>query len=209
MQDSTSLKNIESQVFSISSENYKSMMLAPDGMLLLGKRAENAAEFMDKFEKGGKLSFQAKVEFEKFKNFVVEKGETKVNIGYKKLLELGVPGHLEFESEADLDAALAYIEQKWMFNRTEKQLSPLKATVPYLIGLAATLFLTGYVIYINTVGGTFRVNIITMLLIKLSEMIGFIGTVLLGVVISAFVIRALWKAFKNPPVELRLEPLSI
>ncbi|MBK8192219.1 MAG: hypothetical protein IPK76_02990 [Lewinellaceae bacterium] len=129
-----------------------------------------------------------------------------MNIGYKKLLEMGVPGDLEFNNESDMNDVLSYIEKKWGFTRTEKQLSPLKATVPYWLALLVTLAATGFVIYVNTVGGSFRVNIIAILLIKLSEMIGFIGTVLLGLVICVFIIRALFKAVKNPPVEVRLEP---
>ena len=206
MQNTTSPNGTEQRVFSVETKNYKSMMLAPDGMSLMSKTAAGAAEFQEIFEKGGMLNTRVKIDPDKFKNFVFQKGGKSMDIGYKKLLELGVPGNLEFQSEADLEEVLTYIEKKWMFRRSEQQLSPLKATVPYFGGLLLTLFCTGFIIYVNLFGGTYRVNILFILLIKLSEKIGFTATLLMGLAICALVIRALWKAYQNPPVEVRLEP---
>lgn len=207
MQDSTNFQAIENRVFAVETKNYKSMMLTQSEMALLSKNASEPSAFWEAYEKGGLLVSKTSVAPEKFKRFVVEKGEKKVAIGYKSVMSsMGAPDDLEFESEVELNDVLGYIENRWRFRRTEQQLSPMKATIPYWIGLAGALFGTGFVIYVNTVGGEFRVNVLFILLIKLSEAIGFIGTVLLGLGISGLVVRALIKAYKNPPVEVRLEP---
>lgn len=206
MQHDTDLNDMANRVFRVNSKDYKSMMLAPDGMSLMSKGVADAAEFRQAGEKGGLLNLRKKIEPEKFKSFTAQSGEKKLNIRYKKLLEMGVPGALEFGNETDLSDVLGYIREKWGFQRTERQFSPLKASLPYFATLIATLITTGYVIYVNTVGGTYRVNLAALMAIKLGEKIGIIPTLLLGLLISGFVIRALLKAFKNPPVEVRLEP---
>jgi hypothetical protein len=206
MQNSTHFSDLENQVFNVETKDFKTMMLSPDGLLLMNKNAADASAFQAAYDKGGLLNATAKVEPEKLKSIVLEQGEKKINLSYKSMLAMGVPGYLEFASEEELNTVLHYMEKKWGFIRTEKQLSPLKATLPYFGGLLLTIAATGYILHLITNGGEVRVNVLVLLLIKIGEMIGPIGTVLAGILISTLVCRAIWKAYKNPPVEVRLEP---
>jgi hypothetical protein len=206
MQNSTHITELENQVFKVETKDFKTMMLSPDGLVLMNKNAADASTFWAAYEKGGLLNATAKVEPEKLKSIVLEQGEKKINLSYKSMLAMGVPGYLEFASEEELNAVLLYIEKKWGFTRTEKQLSPLKATLPYFGGLLLTIAATIYIIYLITNGGEVRVNVLVLLLIKIGEKIGPIGTAVAGLLISTLVCRAIWQAYKNPPVEVRLEP---
>lgn len=206
MQNSTHFSELENQVFKVETKDFKTMMLSPDGLVLMNKNAADAAAFWAAYEKGGLLNATAKVEPEKLKSIVLEQGEKKFSLSYKSMLAMGVPGDLEFASEAEMNTVLNYMEKKWGFTRTEKQLSPFKATLSYFGGLLLTIAATGYILYLITNGGEVRVNVLILLLIKIGEKIGPIGTVVAGLLISLLVCRAIWKAYKNPPVEVRLAP---
>ncbi len=208
MQETSNLLNLEGEVFQVDAKDYKTMMIALDGMRLTSKRVTTVAEFLQTFEKGGLLTNNIKVTPEKLKGLTVEKGELKMTLNYRKMLEFGAPDELGFSNADVLNNILIYIEKKWFFHRTEKPMTPFKAIVPYMLALLAALYITGFTIYINSVGGTYRTAIFMVLLVKLSEKIGFIPTILLGLLSSVLIIRALWKAFKNPPVEVRLESIS-
>ena len=208
MQDINNQTDLENRVLPISTKNYKTMMLAPEGMTLLNKNVPNGAEFRLAVEKGGLLTGKTQFSPDKLKSITVEKGELKMKLNARKVVQTSIPADLDFVDENQLNEVLDYMEKKWYFQRTEQPLSSFKAIVPYLIGLAVTLFLTGLVIYMNAAGGTYRMNVILILLVKLSGAIGFIPTVLLGLLISGVIIRELMKAYKNPPVEIRLEPRS-
>jgi hypothetical protein len=205
MQNSTDLKNIENYVFSIKNDkNYNSMMVSANEIYMMGKRTNDPAEFWKAKEEKSMFNSIHTFETDKIKHIICETDEIKANIKYTKMM-ITSPGAFDFNNKEDLDSFLFYAEKKWEMRRTEQTLSPWKATLPYFGGLVATIGCTLTVLYFNIYGGSGRINVFILLLIKLGEKIGIIGTLLLGLVISYFVVKGLIGAFKNPPVETKLE----
>jgi hypothetical protein len=205
MQNLQELTNIENRVFPIQDDkNYKSMMVTANEVFMMGKRVTDSSEFWKAKEEKSMFNSIHTFESDKLKQITSESEEKKATLKYTKMM-LSSPASFDFETQEDLDAFLFYAEKKWNMRRTEQTLSPMKATLPYFGGLAITIGATLLTLYLNIYGGTVRINIFFLLLIKLADKIGFIGTILLGLFICFFIVKALIGAYKNPPVETKLE----
>ena len=187
-------------------KHYNSMLLADDGLFFYSKSGfATAADFREAFEKKSLMAAKTSITWEKVKAARWENGSDSVNFDYAGM-NLTTPSEFDFSKKPEnIQSLIQYLEQVQKFRRTDLPLSPFKAALPYLIGLVVTVFGTGLILKLITEGGEIRTNVIFVLLIKLGEKLGPIGTLLAGGLISIFIGYKMWKAYQNPPIETRLE----
>jgi hypothetical protein len=190
-------------------EKLKTVMLSPDGLYFTSKtNLATPAAFRESFEKGGldKLTTtKIMVNWDKVKRVKWEHGENKITLSYKGLTQAATTIDLSDNTDA-IQIVLTYVEAQG-YRRAEETISGMKATYPYLGGLALTVFVTLLILYLSVNGGPVRTNIIGHLIIQLGMFLGPVGTIGVGLLVCAFITYLMIKAYKNPPVVTTLEPL--
>ncbi len=197
----------------------KTLLVAPEGLYFISKEGlSSSSQFREAYEKGGVkdlLTTKKFIEWSKIKGFGVKKGRENVSLKTEGMGILdGKFSSIDFsDNTSGIETLLQYAEKHQMMRRSDVQLTGGKAVLPYLLYLlvAAGLTWAMYGVASNPAEAEAvyeshgRRSGIKKLFAYVAELLGPMGTLVVfggGTLYCAYLA---WKAFTNPPVEVRLE----
>lgn len=205
-------------VLAIDGEHkFKSLLLAADGLFFISKSGlASPGEFRDAYEKSGLKDLLTKKDhktWDKVKNVRWKRGTTEVNVAFTGALSADVA--LDFsDTPGGAEAMLEYLEKAQKFRRSEAQLTPFKAALPNIGWFIGGIVITGFLYNIATspeaaadvYESQGRRRGLVKLAAHVAEALGPIGVLAVGLLGCGYAGYRVWQKFKNPPVEVRLEP---
>jgi hypothetical protein len=207
--------NIENQVLKAGAEKVESLVLAENAIQLSSSAFDSIDEFNAAWVKTLTLATKTEIKYDAIKSIAKEEGESEVSIKYKGLAGIMSSVKLKFPIASELDAFYDYFQSKKGFVRTDEALSPIKSALPYLGGLALTLFIATYAFfqassmeagtYVSDTSGS-RSARKGEFINSIIGMLGSTGVILLGLGVSAYIGYMIWTRFKNPPIQTLLVP---
>ena len=207
--------SISNKVIKISGSNVERMVLGENAIQLMSKSGETLEEFNETWNKTMTMATKREIKYNSIKSIIKEEGEEEVEIKYKGIAGVTNSEKLSFLESNDKDEFYNFLQSEKGFLKTEEKMSPIKSALPYLGGLALTLFLTAFGYYQSIelatgnaveLEGYSRAARRERFFNSIIETLGTNGVLLLGIAISAYTAYMIWKRYKNPPVQTQFMP---
>lgn len=207
--------SISNNVIKISGSNVERMVLGENAIQLMSKSGETLEEFNETWNKTMTLATKREIKYNSIKSITKEEGEDELEIKYKGIAGVANSEKLSFLESNDKDEFYNFLQSEKGFLKTEEKMSPIKSALPYLGGLALTLFLTAFGYYQSIelatgnaveLEGYSRAARRERFFNSIIETLGTNGVLLLGIAISAYTAYMIWKRYKNPPVQTQFMP---
>lgn len=198
------------KVFSISGNKISSFIIDENSLKFSSQNFDSFTDFQDAWNKKLSLATKVEITFENIKSIKKEEFDKDILIKYKAFGGLPADCEFSFTDFDDYETFFSYFTDKRYFQQTIETLTPFKAIQNYLIGFVVTIGITifSYFEAIALANGTAEeahssksrtFNFVV-------ELLGEKGVILIGTVISLFLIYKIWTRFKNPPNQTRLVP---
>ena len=204
--------NLRGKLFNVSGNKIESLLIVDNALLFSSKSFLNADEFNQAWSKSLTLATKAEVKYDAIKSITKEDADDDIKIKYKG--SLGMPGEavFHFTDKNDTETFYAFLVNELYFKKSEERLSPMKAVLPSLLGLAVTLAITIFAHFqsVAIANGTAEESSSrrTRSFNTIVELLGTTGVWIVGMSISLFIAYKIWKRFTNPPVQTKLLPLN-
>ena len=207
--------SISNKVIKISGSNVERMVLGENAIQLMSKSGETLEEFNETWNKTMTMATKREIKYNSIKSITKEEGEDELKIKYKGIAGVANSEKLSFLESNDKDEFYNFLQSEKGFLKTEEKMSPIKSALPYLGGLALTLFLTAFGYYQSIelatgnaveLEGYSRAARRERFFNSIIETLGTNGVLLLGIAISAYTAYMIWKRYKNPPVQTQFMP---
>ena len=207
--------NISNKGIKISGSNVERIELGENAIHLMSKSGETLEEFNETWNKTMTLATKREIKYNSIKSITKEEGEDELEIKYKGIAGVANSEKLSFLESNDKDEFYNFLQSEKGFLKTEEKMSPIKSALPYLGGLALTLFLTAFGYYQSIelatgnaveLEGYSRAARRERFFNSIIETLGTNGVLLLGIAISAYTAYMIWKRYKNPPVQTQFMP---
>ena len=207
--------SISNKVIKISGSNVERMVLGENAIQLMSKSGETLEEFNETWNKTMTLATKREIKYNSIKSITKEEGEDELKIKYKGIAGVANSEKLSFLESNDKDEFYNFLQSEKGFLKTEEKMLPIKSALPYLGGLALTLFLTAFGYYQSIelatgnaveLEGYSRAARRERFFNSIIETLGTNGVLLLGIAISAYTAYMIWKRYKNPPVQTQFMP---
>lgn len=202
---------MENKVFSISGEKMSSLLIGEDSIFISSKDFKT----IDEFNKGWikNFSFAQKTEFklEEITSITKEDTDNTVKLKYKR--NPLITREFHFNEIDDNEYFFSYLVKNKYFSKRHETLTPIQAILNYIFRLlivaAFTVFFYYEAIQIeNGVeekmhGGKEK------FLMLIVEKMGKNGVLVVGALISCFILYKIVKRYNNPPSQLKLLPPNV
>jgi hypothetical protein len=214
-QNLDAIRALENQVFyGTAGKSYRSVMFTPDAILLFSDKPDDANEFRETFEKASAktltLTQTLTIPYAEILRFRHQSGSDVMHLKYNGL-KITWPGEIDLDNgETDVHNIFNYLEKVKGYQRSETQLTSMKAVLPNLVYIAICVGFT-WLLYsmatgeMSTGSGSGRARAKAEIFKALADFLGPVGCLLLGLVATSIAVWFFWKKYSNPPVETRLE----
>lgn len=200
-------------LFSITGNKITSLLLADNALQFSSQQFHSAEQFETAWRR--KLSLATKVEAKYAAIRSVHKDDDSADVFIKYKTALGLPTNcaFSFQRPEDYDTFFTFLQQQRYFTRQVEQLTPFKAIINYLIGIAATIAFTWFchsealAIAAGTVAEA-RTSKARLF----NELVGFLGprgVLAAGGLLLCYLLYKAWMRFSNPPQRQRFLPPSV
>jgi hypothetical protein len=206
---------LENQVIKASGEKIECLVIGSDSIRLASKFFPTLDAFDEAWNKTLSLITKTEIKFSAIKSISKEQGEDEIVIKYKGMAGMPSEAKFAFVNSGALDEFYDFFQQNKGYVRTDENMSPLKAALPYLLGLGLAVLFTviGYNESIAMSNGTYveadgysRSSRKSRSFHAILEMLGTNGVLLVGAAAIAFLGYKVWKRYSNPPVQTKLVP---
>ena len=198
------------QLFSVSGSKISSLVVGENSLMFSSQNHNSVDAFNEAWGKTLSLATTVEIKYEAIKSVKKEDTDDDIMIKYKAFA--GLPSECEFAFAHANDATdfFNFLEKQQYFSKSHETLSPFKAILGQLIGLAITLAVTTFAYFeaINLTNGTANESVRGKARM-FDAVVGFLGdkgVLAVGGLISCLLLYTLWKRFKNPPNQLTLRP---
>ncbi len=202
------------RVFLVTAGKMTSFIIDENIIKFSSHKATSLVDFHEAWNKKITLAKKHEVKLDSIRSIKKEENDDDVTIKYKNFAGINSAMVLSFQEPSDCDLFFNYFEKQHFFQRTNETLSPTKAIKNYVIGLVVAIGITIFSYFeavkignstadveIHSRKGRFYHNIIGM--------IGENGVLLIGGLISKFIIYTIWTRYKNPPTQIVLTAPNI
>jgi len=198
------------KVFSITGNKISSFITDESSLKFSSATFDTVESFREAFTKKLSLSTKVEIKYDTIKYIRKEDNSKEVLILYKKFIGIPLDCEFSFTDKADYETFFSFFEKDRYFRKSHETVTPLRAIRNYLIGLAATIGFTIFAYYqaVDIANGTVeeassgRVRTFNYII----GLLGDKGVLLIGTLISGYLIYKIWKRFSNPPNQIKLLP---
>jgi hypothetical protein len=198
------------KVFAISGNKIASLVIAENSLMFSSQTFNSVEDFMEGWNKKLSLATKVEIKYESIKSVKKEDTDNDVLIKYKSFI--GIPSDCEFSFSDinDYETFFTFLQKERYFSKTHEVLTPFKAILNYLIGLAITIGITIFAYFeaLKIADGTIEEahSSKTRLFNNIVELLGDKGVLAVGVLGTCYLLYKIWTRFKNPPNQLKLLP---
>jgi hypothetical protein len=197
-------------LFEVEGDKISTLFINENELQFSSKRLLDEEAFINDWGRSMTFANQIKINLNKIKSISREEKEQKIRITYQ--WHLNLPSEIEFSfiDKVDYNVFFQLLEKVYYFQKDTSILSPLKANTRYFLGLGFVIFGT-VVFYFWALdianGKTSNSNSgKTKLFEIIIKNIGDKGVLIIGIVLSLFIISKIWKRIKNPPNLIKFIP---
>jgi hypothetical protein len=198
------------RVFSVSGNKIASLVVGENSLMLSSKSFNSLEEFNESWTKKMSLATKVEIKFDTIKSVKKEDGDEDITVSYRTFAGIPASCEFSFSDPAANDTFFSYLEKEKFFSKSHEQLSSFKAISNYLIGLVATVGITAFSYFeaIKMANGTAEIsgNRKTRFFYNILGMLGDKGVLIVGGLVTCFVVYKIWKRFSNPPGQVRFLP---
>ena len=198
------------KVYSITGNKIASLITDENSLKISSATFDTVESFQEAFIKKLSLATKVEIKYDSIKHIRKEDNSKDVLIFYKKYFGIPLDCEFAFTDTADYEMFFTFFEKKRYFIRSHETLTPFRAARNYLIGLLATIGFTIFAYYqaIEIANGTVE-EASTGKVRAFNFIVGILGdkgVLLLGVLISGYLVYKIWNRFSNPPYQIKLLP---
>lgn len=198
------------QVFSITGNKIASLLADEKAFLFSSQHFTSAEAFQAAWNKKISLATKVEVKYDAIKSIHKDDDGNDILIKYKTVLGIATNCEFSFNDPSAYPLFFNYLQKELYFTRQEEKLTPLKAIVNYLIGLAATAALTAfcYSEALKIANGTVAEahSGKEQLFNEAVGALGDKGVLAAGGLLAAYLVYKAWQRFTNPPTRLLFLP---
>jgi hypothetical protein len=200
------------KLFKVNGSKISTLVCTHDALLLSSQSFDTVEDFNKAWPKTLSLATKTEIKYRSIKSVTKEDQEDTLMIKYKAALNM--PGECAFSFEDKTDAEIFYnfLEKEQYFTRIEQRLSPVKAALPYVIGLLFTIGITIFAHFqaIEIANGTVDESGSrkTRMFNNIIALIGDKGVWTIGGLVSVYILYTIWKRYTNPPNQTRFVPAN-
>jgi hypothetical protein len=200
------------KVFSVTGNKISTLIIDEISLKFSSSTSNTVENFKEAFAKKLSLATKVEIKYDAIKSIKKEDNDTDILIKYKTFV--GIPSDCEFSfnDPADYNTFFIFFEKERYFTKVHETLTPFKAIRNYIIGLFVTIGVTIFCYYqaIEIANGTVEeaTNGKSRAFNYVVGLLGHKGVIMIGVLISAYLLYKIWKRFSNPPNQIKLFPLN-
>ncbi|MBL8002557.1 MAG: hypothetical protein JNL05_11395 [Flavobacteriales bacterium] len=200
---------MENLVIRLDDDKWKALMVAQGNINLSSKRHDSPVSFLDALEKKGMLESQKRIPIAAIGQVSMLHGDDTVR--FEWLAEKGGSDKiaLECSSEEDARRLAEHVAAARNLRPMERAAGRWRAIGNGVIGLLVSLALTGITYSAAKqieAGGNIHVGgrraWLKVIIWGVAETLGPVGSLVIGLLISALFAAFVWKRWKQPPTEL-------
>jgi hypothetical protein len=198
------------KVFSITGNKIASFILDESSLKFSSARFHTVESFKEAFTKKLSLATKVEIKYDSIKYIRKEDTSSEVIILYKKKIGIPFDCGFAFLDIEDYETFFTFFEKERYFTKSHETLTPFKAVRLHLIGLLMTIafFVFTYYQAIEIANGTveeasdWKARVYDYLV----GLMGDKGVIVLGILVSGYLVYITWKRFSNPISQLKLLP---
>lgn len=198
------------KVFSITGNKISTLIIDENSLKFSSSTSTTVENFKEAFAKKLSLATKVEIKYDAIKSIKKEDNDADISIKYKTFA--GIPGDcvFSFNDSADNHTFFIFFEKERYFTKSYETLTPFRAILNYMIGLLATIGVTIFCYYeaIEIANGTVEEATTgkTRAFNYVVGLLGEKGVIMIGVLISAYLLYKIWRRFSSPPNQIKLLP---
>lgn len=198
------------KVFSITGNKISTLITDDNSLKFSSSTSDTVENFKEAFAKKFSLATKVEIKYDAIKSIKKEDNDADISIKYKTLVGIAGACVFSFNDPADYHTFFIFFEKERYFTKIDETLTPFRAIRNYIIGLLATIGVTIFCYYeaIEIANGTVEEATTgkTRAFNYVVGLLGEKGVIMIGVLISAYLLYKIWKRFSNPPNQIKLLP---
>ena len=198
------------KVFAINGNKIASLAIGENSLMFSSQTFNSIEDFMEGWNKKLSLATKVEIKYESIKSVKKEDTDNDVLIKYKSFIGLPSDCEFSFSDINDYETFFTFLQKERYFSKTHEVLTPFKAILNYLIGLAITIGITIFAYFeaLKIADGTIEEahSSKTRLFNNIVELLGDKGVLAVGALGTCYLLYKIWTRFKNLPNQLKLLP---
>jgi hypothetical protein len=196
-------------IHQLEEKNWKSLMLTSDRMLVSSKKYADSQIFEEKFGEKSMLESKNEIPLNSINKLSREEQSNVITFHYNNENNKETSIAYNFENVSSVAEVSDHFTEKLKFKKESVQQSANSAVIfpaiYALVGILGTWFLSSMASSGESMvseSGVRRNRGIKMILGNVLDMLGTTGIIIVGSLISAYLIYSAYKTYKNPPSDL-------
>ena len=200
---------MEYTIHQLEEKNWKSLMLTSDRMLVSSKKYADSQTFEEKFGEKSMLESKYEIPLSSINKLGREENSNVITFHYNNENNKEASIAYTFEEASSVAEVGDYFTEKLKFKKENIQQSANSAVIfpaiYVLVGILITWFLASQSASGESMaseGGMRKNSGIRMILGNILDKLGSTGIIVVGSLITAYLIYSAYKTYKNPPSDL-------
>lgn len=200
--------NTPDNVFTVAGQKISSMIFTTGSLRFSSALFQSKNDFEEAWARKLSLATKVEIPYDKIRSVSREIPGSGIKIKYKGVA--GLPSEIIFSypDPQHTDLLFAYLKDVLFFQKSEGQLSPWKATSPYIVGMAITLAIVIFCHYqvpgLTDPDGLAKADAEAhsgkvRLFNHLISALGYKGVWAVGLAICGYIGYKIWQRWTNPP----------